>query len=403
MYTNKYPINYKEPSGLESCTGYSWCYIQNYPSSSYQVKTDGTHTNTRKYYSFSGAVVAMSENGAVTWLLQDQVNSTTITANADGSLASEVRYSAFGEIRASTGTTVTDKKYTGQQQESEIGLDYYVSRFYDPTIAHFLQADSLIPQPGKSKAFDRYAYVSNNPIIFNDPSGKRPSDPNDYADWRNDSHKNCFSIAVEKAGGVDNLFVKTMAYPIDQGSTYVSTLFGHQNTMDDDADLRIGKDGGLTKEKYLSQYGVHAAVDISLRKPGEMPNIYSVYNGEVVWAQEGTTNGGSKIVIRHEFGTNVYYSFYFHLSEIDVKVGQYVTTGQQIGVMGESGTKGTPHLHFEIRTEVGVGEQSENGTFSFPGAAGFWWANSPNELSESWVDISSRFGGYDPFLPETWK
>jgi hypothetical protein len=31
-----------------------------YPSSSYQIKTDGTHTNTRKYYNFSGAVVAMS-------------------------------------------------------------------------------------------------------------------------------------------------------------------------------------------------------------------------------------------------------------------------------------------------------------------------------------------------------
>jgi len=30
-----------------------------YPSTAYQIKTDGTHTNTRKYYSFSGSVVAM--------------------------------------------------------------------------------------------------------------------------------------------------------------------------------------------------------------------------------------------------------------------------------------------------------------------------------------------------------
>jgi len=30
-----------------------------YPSAAYQVKTDGTYTNTRKYYAFNSAVVAM--------------------------------------------------------------------------------------------------------------------------------------------------------------------------------------------------------------------------------------------------------------------------------------------------------------------------------------------------------
>ena len=43
----------------------------------------------------------------------DQVNSTTVTANADGSFQSEVRYSAYGEVRHADGTTVTDKLYTG--------------------------------------------------------------------------------------------------------------------------------------------------------------------------------------------------------------------------------------------------------------------------------------------------
>jgi RHS repeat-associated protein len=142
-----------------------------YPSAAYQVKTIGTYTNTRKYYSFNGAVVAMRENGAVSWLLQDQVNSTTITANADGSFQSEVRYSAFGEARYSSGFTVTDKLYTGQQQETEIGLDYYIARFYDPVIAHFIQADTIIPQASSTGGYDRYAYVHNNPIDFNDPIG----------------------------------------------------------------------------------------------------------------------------------------------------------------------------------------------------------------------------------------
>ncbi len=142
-----------------------------YPSAAYQVKTDGTYTNTRKYYSFNGAVVAMSENGVVTWLLQDQVNSTTVTADANGNLLSETRYSAFGEVRYSNGATVTDKLYTGQQQETEIGLDYYIARFYDPVIAHFIQPDSLISQANAATSFDRYGYSNNNPINYTDPSG----------------------------------------------------------------------------------------------------------------------------------------------------------------------------------------------------------------------------------------
>ena len=125
-----------------------------YPSAAYQVKTNGSYANTRKYYSFNGAVVAMRENSTLTWLLHtcpggrcqgDQVNSTTVTANADGSFQSEVRYSAYGEVRHADGTTVTDKLYTGQQQEVEIGLSYYIARWYDPAIAHFIQADSVIP------------------------------------------------------------------------------------------------------------------------------------------------------------------------------------------------------------------------------------------------------------------
>jgi RHS repeat-associated protein len=142
-----------------------------YASAAYQVKTDGTYTNARNYYNFSGTVIAMCENDVVTWILQDQVNSTTVTANADGSFQSEIRYSAYGEVRYSYGTVVTDKLYTGQQQETEIGLDYYIARFYDPVIAHFIQPDSLIPKASASASYDRYGNVNNNPINFNDSSG----------------------------------------------------------------------------------------------------------------------------------------------------------------------------------------------------------------------------------------
>ena len=51
------------------------------------------------------------------------------------------------------------------------GLMYYNARWYDPTLGRFAQADTLIPGAGNPLAWDRYAYVNNNPVRHNDPSG----------------------------------------------------------------------------------------------------------------------------------------------------------------------------------------------------------------------------------------
>ncbi len=105
------------------------------------------------------------------WVLSDHLGSTSTTANADGTLHSVIQYTAFGEIRSTQGNTPTKYRYTSQLAQAEPGLDYYVARFYDPLTGHFTQADSIIPGPGKASAFDRYAYVQNNPLNRNDPTG----------------------------------------------------------------------------------------------------------------------------------------------------------------------------------------------------------------------------------------
>ncbi|HUN24184.1 MAG TPA: RHS repeat-associated core domain-containing protein [Anaerolineales bacterium] len=47
----------------------------------------------------------------------------------------------------------------------------YNARWYDPVLGRFAQADTIVPNPVDAKAFDRYAYVYNNPVRYNDPSG----------------------------------------------------------------------------------------------------------------------------------------------------------------------------------------------------------------------------------------
>ncbi|MHC1783475.1 MAG: RHS repeat-associated core domain-containing protein [Anaerolineaceae bacterium] len=94
-----------------------------------------------------------------------------MTANANGTWNSSIQYTAFGEIRATSGLTATKYRYTGQLAQDVLGLDYYVARYYDPQIGHFTQADTIIPNSVKSLSFDRYSYSRNNPVRYNDPSG----------------------------------------------------------------------------------------------------------------------------------------------------------------------------------------------------------------------------------------
>jgi len=52
-----------------------------------------------------------------------------------------------------------------------VGLYDYRARWYEPTLGRFVQPDTIVPEPGKPQALNRYAYVYNNPLRFSDPSG----------------------------------------------------------------------------------------------------------------------------------------------------------------------------------------------------------------------------------------
>src|SRR5574340_710217 len=61
-------------------------------------------------------------------------------------------------------------------KEAELGLYLTNSRWYGPGLGRLVQPDSLIPNPGNPMDWDRYAYVRNNPVNYNDPSGNKACD-----------------------------------------------------------------------------------------------------------------------------------------------------------------------------------------------------------------------------------
>jgi RHS repeat-associated protein len=88
-----------------------------------------------------------------------------------GNVVSEQRYKAWGETRYSSSAASTDYLYTGQREVSDIGLYFYKARWYDSSLGRFSQADSIVPGAGDPRAWDRYAYVKNNPTKYSDPTG----------------------------------------------------------------------------------------------------------------------------------------------------------------------------------------------------------------------------------------
>jgi len=144
--------------------GFTTYYIGDY----YEWR-EGPTTTAVKYYYAAGQRIAMRQGGVLTWLLGDHLGSTTITANENGTLASEQTYTAWGQTRS--GSVTTDRQYTGQISEPQLGIYFYNARYYDPYLSRWLQADSIVPNIYNAQSWDRYAYVLNNSVIFTDPSG----------------------------------------------------------------------------------------------------------------------------------------------------------------------------------------------------------------------------------------
>lgn len=99
--------------------------------------------------------------------------------------------------------------------------------------------------------------------------------------------------------------------------------------------------------RYTSGFGprwgrMHSGTDFAA---AHGTPIYSTADGVVTFA--GWQSGYGRLVkIQHEFGIETRYA---HQSRIDVKVGQRVSRGQQIGAMGNSGRSTGTHLHYEVR------------------------------------------------------
>ena len=115
---------------------------------------------------------------ATKYLFHDHLGSLVRIANADGSIADSLDYAAFGGRRsysnpsaAGTGTSTTDRSFTGHEAVDGTGVIHMNGRIYDAEVGRFLQADPVIQAPDNAQSWNAYTYCFNNPLAYTDPSG----------------------------------------------------------------------------------------------------------------------------------------------------------------------------------------------------------------------------------------
>ena len=154
-----------------------------------EIKASGM-TENKHYLSAGGQVFALyvSRTGTLgtqtatttSYLHQDHLGSVTAVTDNTGAVAERMAYDPWGKRRNTNGVAdvldsivgaKTDRGYTMHEHLDEIGVIHMNARVYDPLIGRFMSADSMIPNPFDMKAFNRYSYVSNNPLRATDPTG----------------------------------------------------------------------------------------------------------------------------------------------------------------------------------------------------------------------------------------
>ena len=141
------------------------------------TRSSGTWTWDEDYIYGAGRLIAAEVSGPARVLhfhLDHLGSPRLITGNGGAQVAQHDYYPFGGEVPGSTNDGER-LKFTGHERDLPGTLDYMHARYYDGMMGRFLSVDPALPLKATMKspqAWNRYAYVRNDPARKIDPDGE---------------------------------------------------------------------------------------------------------------------------------------------------------------------------------------------------------------------------------------
>ena len=131
-------------------------------------------------YDASGKPVSVYYNGSYYYYALNLQGDVVAILNNSGVAVVQYTYDAWGRHLSISGSMAPNLgqlnpfRYRGYIYDSETGLYYLRSRYYNPTIGRFINADdpSYLGVDGTVISYNLFAYCGNNPVMGYDPTGR---------------------------------------------------------------------------------------------------------------------------------------------------------------------------------------------------------------------------------------
>jgi RHS repeat-associated protein len=130
-------------------------------------------------YDLDGTVCGIKYNGTAYYFYKNLQGDIIAITNSAGTVVARYTYDAWGKCTITSDTsgvsiaTINPFRYRGYYYDTESGMYYLQSRYYDPTVGRFVNEDDsyLIKITDVLFGVNLYTYCKNDPISNNDPTG----------------------------------------------------------------------------------------------------------------------------------------------------------------------------------------------------------------------------------------
>ena len=144
-----------------------------------------TGNNVLVYLYAADGLAGFQYNGVNYYYLKNGQGDVIGILNSSGTLVAKYTYDAWGNLLSVTDAAGTDKsadasfigninpiRYRSYYYDTETGVYYLQSRYYDPEVGRFINADGILGANQDILSYNLFAYCSNNPINFCDSTGR---------------------------------------------------------------------------------------------------------------------------------------------------------------------------------------------------------------------------------------